>query len=113
MEDANAVRIARNDAIFRDANERIRDRAIDHDVTESIPFLCECAEPSCTTIVRLPLAEYERIRADPTWFFNAPGHSEAGGSWVTVVESYPGYEVLVKRGVAAEIVKEADPRSRT
>ena len=113
MEDPTAARIARNDAIFRDAHERIRDRAVDHDLTESIPFLCECAEPTCTTIVRLPLAEYERIRADPTCFFNAPGHSAAAGQWATVVESYARYEVLVKRGVAAEIVKEADPRSRT
>ena len=87
VEHATAVRIARNDAIFRDANERIRDRAADHDVTESIPFLCECAEPSCTTIVRLPLAEYERIRADPTWFFNATGHSAVAGPWATPVES--------------------------
>ena len=113
VEHATAVRIARNDAIFRDANERIRDRAVDHDVTESIPFLCECAEPSCTTIVRLPLAEYERIRANPTWFFNATGHSAVAGPWATPVESHPGYEVVVKRGLAAEVVKEADPRSRT
>src|SRR5690242_6547243 len=113
MEDGTAARIARNDAIFRDANERIRDSAIEHDLTDSIPFLCECAERSCTTIVRLPLTEYERIRAEPTWFFNAPGHSAVGGSAVTVLEQHPRYEVLTKLGVAAEVVKEEDPRTRT
>jgi hypothetical protein len=113
MEDATAARIARNDAIFREANERIRDSAVEHELTRMVPFLCECADPSCTTIVRLPLDEYERIRTDATWFFNAPGHSAVAGRFVDVLERHPQYEVVAKVGVAAEIVKESDPRSRT
>ena len=108
------ARSAENQVRIRRANERLNERVTAMLLgARHIPFLCECAEPSCTTIVRLPLAEYERIRADPTWFFNATGHSAVAGPWATPVESHPGYEVVVKRGVAAEVVKEADPRSRT
>jgi hypothetical protein len=37
-------RIVRNDALFREANEGIREAAEDHlEGDEQVPFLCECA----------------------------------------------------------------------
>ena len=61
----SAERVALNDATFRDANERIEGKAeslgIDH-----VPFICQCADASCTEIIQLRLSEYEEIRADPT-----------------------------------------------
>src|SRR3712207_7781243 len=35
-----------NDAIFREANERIRETAAEHRITTPVPFVCECADRS-------------------------------------------------------------------
>jgi hypothetical protein len=110
MNDLSAERIAKNDATFRDANERIQATAETHGLTDSIPFICECAAPECSTIVRLSADEYEEIRRDSTHFLNAPGHHTAGGPHVRVVEAREGYELVEKLGRAAEIVEELDPR---
>jgi hypothetical protein len=104
--------VARNDAIFRDANERIFRSAREYDVTEAIPFLCECADPACTAIVRLAAEEYDRIRANPTRFFYASGHSEPFRNALEIVERHPAYEVASMKGRAAEIADELDPRPR-
>ena len=61
-------RIARNDALFRDANERIGAFAAQHELREDdVPFICECADMGCHEIVRLPLNEYEKVRSNPRW----------------------------------------------
>lgn len=111
--DRSAERVARNDALFREANERIRDTAEAEEMTEEIPFLCECAEESCTEIVRLSHDQYEDIRRNATDFLNAPGHEVAAGPFGEVVERNHTYVVLRKQGPAAEIVKDLDPRTTT
>jgi hypothetical protein len=103
-------RVARNDAVFRDANERIRDAAVRHDVSERIPFLCECADERCSEIVRLSLAEYEAVREDATRFVNAPDHHLPFARSERLVERRDGYDVVEKTGAAAGIVEELDPR---
>ena len=113
MDGANpaAERVARNDAIFRDANEGIKEAATKYGVTGPLPFICECADPTCTEIVRLDPIEYERIRANPIRFLNAPDHNRSAGPYAAVVERHEGYEVIEKQGAARDIVKELDPRS--
>lgn len=105
-----AERVARNDAIFRDANERIRDAAREYAVTEAVPFICECAAATCTEIVRLQLPEYEAVRADPVCFINAPGHHTSAQGWAEVVEHRDGYDLVKKVGQAAALVEALDPR---
>ena len=107
-----AERVARNDAIFREANERIQNAAREYSIDEALPFICECALPTCQEIVRLDLAAYEAIRAVPTHFLNAPGHDKAAQGWATVVESRDGYDVVEKVGTAADLAAELDPRSQ-
>jgi hypothetical protein len=109
--DRSAERVGRNDAIFREANERIRDSAEGKDIREKIPFLCECAEESCTQVVPLSDREYERIRADPTHFLNAPGHEVAAGPHGEVIERNDGYVIVQKIGKAGEIAEELDRRT--
>jgi hypothetical protein len=41
-----------------------------------VPFLCESAETDCAERIVLTLAEYERVRSDPTWFFVGLGHEQ-------------------------------------
>jgi len=106
----NAEQVARNDALFRDANERIHDAAIEYDV-DPVPFICECAEPTCHEVIALTLAEYDRVRATPTRFVIAPGHEGVAPHAVEVVERTQVYFVVEKVGRAAEVAAELDPRS--
>lgn len=103
--------VARNDAIFREANERIERAALEFAGSDLVPFICECAEPRCRDVVRLPLAEYERIRGHSTWFLVTPGHEAIAGNSAEVVEDNDGYHVVEKVGRAAEVAAELDPRS--
>jgi hypothetical protein len=110
--DPTAERVARNDATFRDANERIRDVASKLDLDEEglLPFLCECADLGCTTIVQLSAAEYEEIRADPTWFVNALGHEVSAKGWAQVVREHDRYAIVEKIADAGAVAAELDPR---
>ena len=101
-------RIARNDAIFREANDRIGEAAEDHRVEIRIPFTCECADPSCREIVRLTLAEYRQIRSDPRHFVNVAGHEASAQGWVEVVARTDGHVTVEKLGLAGEIVEELE-----
>ncbi len=104
-------RVARNDSIFRDANESIKEAAAGYGVTGPLPFICECADLACTDIVSLTPIEYERIRANPIRFLNAPGHNKSAGPYAAVVERHDGYEIIEKQGAARDIVVDRDPRS--
>ena len=105
-------RIAINDARFRDANESIEAAAEEFDISERIPFLCECADPSCTTALRLSLTEYEEIRAESTYFLNAPGHVVAahGAARVVSERARRGYTIVEKIGRAGEVAELTDHR---
>jgi hypothetical protein len=106
MVDPAAERVARNDAIFRDANEKIAEAAVRLERERPVPFICECADPRCTTLVYVSLEEYAEIRRDDTHFLNAPGHDVAAGPHATVIERRDGYDIVEKLGEAAELVRE-------
>lgn len=110
--DRVAERVARNDARFREANERIRSTAesMELDHSDALPFLCECAEESCIEVLQLSHDEYEAVRAHPTHFINARGHAVHGRGWVRVLDEFDRYTVVEKVGEAAEIVVDLDPR---
>jgi hypothetical protein len=113
MSDLTAERVARNDAIFREANEKIRDSAEELEFADVIPLICECADPNCTQILRLTIEDYERVRSDPTHFINAKGHVTAAQGFGEIVEEGKEWDIIAKVGPAAEIVEELDPRART
>jgi hypothetical protein len=108
--DISAERIARNDAAFRAANERILERVEEYGQPPSIPFLCECFREDCREIVWLTAVSYEEIRGDPRRFFNVPAHAEVDGEAALVVRRELGYVVVEKQGPAAEVVEALDPR---
>jgi hypothetical protein len=114
-EDARAAeQMARNDSIFREANERIESyvQSIDDQIEGPLPFLCECADVTCTEIVRMTPAEYEALRQDPVRFTIVPGH-EGAESWAKVVDQNDRFAVVEKLGVAAEVAAGLDARSET
>ena len=107
--DSSAVRRkAENEAIFRDANEEIE--AVRHELTEiegKTPFFCECDDPHCRETVRLDVAEYEALRADPATFLILHGHPHSAAH---VVAEHETYVVVEKEGVARRVAVETDPR---
>jgi hypothetical protein len=52
-------RLARNQALFREVNERIETIAGD---SETVEFVCECSNPDCISTIELKMGEYERVR---------------------------------------------------
>ena len=109
--DITAERVAHNNVIFRDANEQIGEAAQRYVPDETVPFICECPDTSCTVLLRLTLADYESVRADATHFINAPGHDAADEGWAHVIERREGYDIVEKVGRAASIAEDLDPRS--
>ena len=84
----------RNDVVFREANEHIREAAVRHEVSDRIPFLCECADGRCREIVRLSLDEFEAVCDRPRRFVNAPDHHLPFAASVRRVEQHERYDVV-------------------
>ena len=98
-------RIARNDAIFRETNERIGETAEEYGIQGSLPFLCECADQNCREIVRLTLEQFREVRSDPRHFINVPGHEASAHGWVEVIARTDGYVTVAKIGRAGDITE--------
>ena len=99
-------RAARNEVLFREANEKLRQKRLEVDADGLTPFLCECSDPACTEVLRLSMREYEHARSRPTWFVSAVDHEEQHDR----VERHPRYVIVEKAGVAGRIADEEDPR---
>jgi hypothetical protein len=65
-------RLARNQALYREVNERIVDLL--DDPSGTVDFLCECSNESCGETIALTMTEYDRVRTEPTTFVIVPGH---------------------------------------
>ena len=102
-------RLARNESLFREVNERIAEVNAAFDVDGRAEYLCECGRRHCTESVALTRREYEDVRADPTRFIVLPEHENPDVE--VVVGSGKGYNVVEKVGEAAEEAIEQDPRS--
>jgi hypothetical protein len=97
---------AKNQALFREVNERIK--GVAH--SGYIEFLCECADTDCTERIRLSSDEYEAIRRYPERFPIMPGHEVP--EIEVVVEKYERYIVVEKIELAAQAARKLNPRAR-
>jgi hypothetical protein len=107
VEKAQEKRLALNEALFRDVNERIReisDTFGQKDATHD--FLCECSDPMCADRVVMTAAEYEYVRSDPTRFVVAKGHVMPEVE--SVVDRAKDHVVVEKEGAAADIAIHLD-----
>jgi hypothetical protein len=109
-EDAARDRAARNEVLFRQVNERVKDvsEAFSSLDPSAIDFMCECGSADCTEPVRLTLDEYERVRSDPTHFFVVTAHVIP--EIEIVVRSGNGYTVVEKRPAESDVARSTDPR---
>jgi hypothetical protein len=110
---ATEERVGRNEALFREVNERIRDVSGTLESlggSSAVEFVCECSRTECHASVELELADYERIREHPARFLVAIGHLWSPDT-ERLVEEHGSFWVVEKVGDAAETAEEADPRS--
>jgi hypothetical protein len=106
--DPREERIARNEAIFREVNERVNEVS-DPEPMQRIDFLCECGDAGCTESIPLTRAEYERLRSDPLLFGVKPGHAIADVE--NVVEVNGRFEIVRKHHDEGVIAQATDPRA--
>jgi hypothetical protein len=102
-------RKARTESLFRDVNERIAESAQRFDA-ESTQFVCECADPLCTTRVDATLDEYEEVREDGATFMLTPGHAE--NAIERVIDDRGRFHIVEKvQETVRAIVERLDPRA--
>ena len=107
--DPDEARIARNEVLFREVNERIKEVSEALSLDHSFEIFCECGREDCTEKLSIEVAEYEAARSSPTRFIVKPGHQSKNVEEVTA--SRDGYLIVDKRGPEAEIARETDPRA--
>jgi hypothetical protein len=104
-------RQSRNEALFREVNERIAELGSSAQAWSPdgmVEFMCECgADGGCGERVRVPLRVYERVREQDDRFIVRPGHEtpelERAIDWA---DDY----VIVDKVDAAEAFVADDPR---
>jgi hypothetical protein len=104
-------KLALNQAIFREVNERIRELASEAGgVSRTLDLVCECSDRRCTDSIRVTVDDYERVRSFPARFLIYPRHDVA--QIEQLVGGGRGYEIVEKLGHAAGLVADLDPRRR-
>ena len=103
--DPRDERLAKNEALLREVNERIREVGERFQVLpddELLDFRCECGRPECDSPVAMTTAEYEQVRSDNDRFAVVPGHED--GAIERVVERNGRYVIVDKRPEAEPFV---------
>ena len=109
--DATAEQRARNELLFREVNERVEEISEELNATSDsmISFVCECSRADCRERIAMPQTRYEALRANPKHFAVLAGHEDSRIEGV--VERDQDFLVVEKKGEAAELAIEHDPRS--
>ena len=100
------ARLARNQALFREVNERLL-KLTDDGRDGSMAFVCECSRVDCTSTVAMKHDEYESVRAHSKHFVVAPGHELLEVE--RVVDARNGFTVVEKE-TESDYAVETDPR---
>lgn len=112
--DGDQRRRARNEALFREVNERIVELetsrgGYDRDDSLLIGFVCECPREDCSETLEVTRGQYEAVRDNARRFLVLHGHED--GDIAKVVERHAAYLIVEKTGEAGAVVEEQDPRS--
>jgi hypothetical protein len=106
MAQDRAERVARVEAAFRIANQRMsrwEERLCDG---ASASYFCECAEPDCREEVHLSQAQYEQVRAGTRRFVVLRDHIVEGLE--TEVERHDAYSIVEKPASLEPVVADTD-----
>jgi hypothetical protein len=98
------VRAARNQALFRSINEKLRVlNETFASMTETFSIACECADATCIEMVEIDPHEYVAVRAEPRHFIVMAGHVYSEVE--RVVREAQQYVVVEKTEKAAEVAE--------
>jgi hypothetical protein len=99
-------RLVRNQIIFREVNDRIRDvvESVGQLQSDRVDFICECSNRDCIATIELELSEYKTIRSSPRLFVVRPGHEIAAVE--DVIETNDRF-TLVEKTRAVQSVEDA------
>jgi hypothetical protein len=100
------VRRARNEALFREINERLQDLNGDFGTNE---WLCECSDLECVGRIEMTDTEYETVRQHGAHFVLLVGHEQIDIERVVV--RHGNYVIAEKTGIGAELALLRDPRA--
>jgi hypothetical protein len=108
--DATEEQRARNELLFREVNERVEEMSNELNGTSDsmISFVCECGRTDCRQRIAMTQTQYEALRANPKHFAVLPGHEDT--RIARVVERRQGFLVAEKKGEAAKLAIEHNPR---
>jgi hypothetical protein len=109
---ARERRAAENQALFRSANDRIKQ--LNEAFEAFSPYgdwTCECMDIQCVEIVKMTLAEYEGVRAHSNRFLVAPAERHVLPDVEQIIERSDRFWLVEKLGAAAERAAELDPRA--
>jgi hypothetical protein len=101
-------RVARNEAVFREVNERIREVSAHWAAADAVSFVCECSLADCVEALTLTLEEYEAIRVEPTWFVVAPDHVLPDGE--RLIRTEGGRYSVVEKALSEDLLLPCGPR---
>jgi hypothetical protein len=100
--DERTRRVAENEALFRQVNERVVGR--ERRPAETFEIVCECADTQCMEHLRVTTEVYERTRSEPTDFLLKPGHAKP--EYETVIDANEEFELVRKTGAAGSVAKQ-------
>jgi hypothetical protein len=101
-------RVAKNEVLFREVNERIGQAAERAGFAGPMVFVCECGDADCAETIEVTLDEYEAARSQPTLFLIALDHELQSER---LLERNERYAIAEKVGEAAAIAQRHDPRA--
>jgi hypothetical protein len=110
MTDDRMKKVARNQAMYRQVNERIEElNEAFEEMSGEFVVVCECADPMCAEQIALSREAYERTRANSAQFILRPGHQAADVE--ELVATQADYVIVEKHeGEAASLALKSDPR---
>jgi hypothetical protein len=106
----DALRVARNESLYREINENIRglNEAFAEILDAPSAWLCECADTNCAETMEMTTEEYEEVRAHPTHFAVLRGHVDPVIE--QAIEEHREYVVVQKIGAGEAFAAATDPR---
>jgi len=104
-QDEREIRAARNQAMFRAVNEKLRElNETFGQLVESYVVACECADTRCVANFEITAEAYEAARREPNRFVVLPGHVYPDVE--RVLEELDNYVVVEKERTAAMVAEE-------
>ena len=108
MDQDTQRRLARNEMLFREANEAIERGQWPGEPGKIVRFRCECSRVDCGEAIEASLPEYEHVRRFPRRFLVAHDHQLPEVE--VVVGGTDRFVIVEKVELAGEVAAANDPR---